>query len=795
MSLPEQFLNQLEQYQTLSQREQEVFMCLFGKSLSRQQIALELNISKSNVSTSLSGIYRKFSIASDIGRGKENHLRDYLMRRYSGWADRDPKAKSEPSDIAALVQELRQKIQPYVQQRCGTMRVLNMNQPIELGDIYTEVNILEKLTAHRRLEIQELFENCRVEDAKEFDRFGLAKVTEKRVPGQKAVKRHSKLMVLGRPGAGKTTFLKYLAMQCMADELFPDYLPLFVTLKEFAESEAKPNLEEYCNRLVGSPLQSIYETGKALILLDGLDEVQEKDSRHVNQQIQALAERFPQTHIVLTCRIAAKSYTFQQFVEVEVADFNPQQIQIFVKKWFQAEKPEKAAKFLERLEENQPIKELANNPLLLTLLCLIFEEKNKFKENRSELYGEGIELLLEKWDNSRDIERDQLYKNLSTQRKEDLLSKLALITFATDNYFFRRREAEYHIGEYIRNLPQADATALEVDSKKVLRSITAQHGLLIERAVDIYSFSHLTFHEYFTAREITLNAQFDLLAQHITEKSWREVFLLTTSMLRNADELMRLIKARIDELLERDEKLQQFLIWMHEKARSVEFSYKPAAVRAFYLYLDRALYLDRDLTRVLDLARVLDHALDHALDRALDLTHEHALALTRVLDRARTLDRNLALDRNLDRALDLARDLAKALDRNLPLDLARARNRALARDLYSELQLTLQELKDELPAASQENRDQFRTWWNTNGQVWTEKLRARMIEHRKTDHNWQFSQKQKRLLQQYCDANLLLVNCLNSDCYVSREVREEIEETLLLPIEEIKRRKGKEDEE
>ena len=87
------------------------------------------------------------------------------------------------------------------------------------------------------------------------------------------------------------------------------------------------------------------------------------------------------------------------------------------------------------------------------------------------------------------------------------------------------------------------------------------------------------------------------------------------------------------------------------------------------------------------------------------------------------------------------------------------------------------------------NQENFTQWWQTNRQAWTEQLRAVMIEHRNIGHDLQFSDEQKQLLQQYYDANKLLVDCLNSDCYVSREVRQEIEETLLLPIAEIEKRK------
>ncbi|WP_442944763.1 NACHT C-terminal helical domain 2-containing protein [Nostoc sp.] len=58
----------------------------------------------------------------------------------------------------------------------------------------------------------------------------------------------------------------------------------------------------------------------------------------------------------------------------------------------------------------------------------------------------------------------------------------------------------------------------------------------------------------------------------------------------------------------------------------------------------------------------------------------------------------------------------------------------------------------------------------------------RSIEHRNIGHDWQFSDEQKQLLQQYYDVNQLLVDCLNSECYVSRDVRQQIEDALLLPV-------------
>jgi len=87
-----------------------------------------------------------------------------------------------------------------------------------------------------------------------------------------------------------------------------------------------------------------------------------------------------------------------------------------------------------------------------------------------------------------------------------------------------------------------------------------------------------------------------------------------------------------------------------------------------------------------------------------------------------------------------------------------------------------------------QSQDEKIQWWQQNGLALVEQLRTVIIEHRNICHYWQFSDGQKNQLQQYYKANKLLVDCLNSDCYVSRSVREEIEESLLLPIAEIKKR-------
>jgi predicted NACHT family NTPase len=742
----------------------------------------------------------KFFAGKSIDRHVFIEVCTALELNWEDIAQGETTASNESLDLDSLVQAVREQIKPLIKERCGTMRVLDMTQPIALtGEqgIYTNVNILEKITGRRRLGIEELLQGCNLE---EFDRFGLSRVTEKRVPGLEAVKRYSKLMVLGKPGAGKTTFLKYLAMQCIEGSFQADRIPVFITLKSFAEDENQPDLLTCLERLmVGAhaktnhlsllkfdkeSFQSIIQQGKLLILLDGLDEVREEDTNRVLRQIRDFSEQFYGNHFVITCRIAAKEYTFEKFIEVEVADFDDEQICTFVGNWFRCREPENAEKLtqklIKKLEKHEPIKELATNPLLLTLLCLEFEELLEFPTNRADLYGRGLGVLLSKWDATRRIERDQVYKRLSLQRKEDLLSQVALTTFEQKDYFFKQKTVESYIADYIRNLPdaQTDPEALLLNSEAVLKSIEGQHGLLIERARGIYSFSHLTFQEYFTAREIVTNSALETLISHLSEKHWREVVLLSVGMLRNADGLLRRVKQSIDRVLATDEKLQQFLHWVNQKTCFVHVAYRPVAIRALYFSPDHAHDFNLDPTLKFDLYVALGMGIhgDLASDRnelGFDFDHTLPLALDRFLTRT--------FDDALDPGLNPTRDHNTFRCDNLTYALTLALDPLLKR--------SLQNLKDQLPHPHSA-REVFKTWWKNQGLAWAEQLRAVMIEHRNIGHDWQFSNKQKQLLQQYYDGNKLLVDCLNSDCYVSREVRQEIEDTLFLPIAEIEKYKA-----
>ncbi len=147
--------------------------------------------------------------------------------------------------------------------------------------------------------------------------------------------------------------MKHLAIECINGNFRADYVPVFVVLKSFAEADGQPSLLSYLNQLVPQA-ESILEAGRALILLDGLDEVKEIDGDRVLRQIRDFSSKFSANQFVITCRIAAHEYTFEQFTEIEVADFDSVQIADFVGKWFACRDDSvKAKRFLEKLEKNE----------------------------------------------------------------------------------------------------------------------------------------------------------------------------------------------------------------------------------------------------------------------------------------------------------------------------------------------------------------------------------------------------------------------------------------------------------
>ena len=486
-------------------------------------------------------------------------------------------ARTAAAQIAAFdaVTPEYQRYKAAMAKQHGAMNILSMTKPMPLEGFFTQVNLLSKPTAFRRYpngfdDLQAIF-------------LGNATFSEKSEKGQdglQAVRKHRRLFILGKPGAGKTTFLKYVMLTTLAGKLDSDVprIPILICLRDLRGLNA-PLFDviarqfECCGfpdarRFVAAQLNA----GRGLVLFDGLDEVNadQAERERVIRAIEAFSQEFDQSRIVITCRVAAEEYHFEKFTYVEMADFEPEQAQAFVRHWFETTQnaetrllgtpEEHAARFFAKFEKNERLRELAKSPLLLTLmLCIGFEEAQTFPDRRSEIYQEALDVLLRRWDKSRGIARDLRYQRLSLDRKHQMFARIAAETFERGEYLISLEELGQRVTDYLRRLPKANFYE-NIYWADVVKTI-AQYGAFVERAHNVYSFAHIAIQEYYTALYIKEHPTVfsSLIINHVYDSRWEEVFLLIAEMLADADDFFNLWLNELDSLARQSERLIRLL--------------------------------------------------------------------------------------------------------------------------------------------------------------------------------------------------------------------------------------------
>jgi hypothetical protein len=545
--------------------------------------------------------------------------------------------------------------------RYGTIRVLGMRQDVFLESVYTKVSFLDESGIHRFTSLQDLEKNYRSSQERRLQ------VREtSNLDGFTVANENQYLMLLGGPGAGKSTFLRRLGLEALkGDRGSYKYqcIPVFIELKRFNDSKIDL-LDAIVNELqnFGFPTSQefaikLLEQGKLLILLDGLDEVPRVNLNIVIDTIQGFVTKYDKNRFIASCRVAAYRSTWNRFRDIELADFDNTQIRQFIQNWFSSEL-DKQTKTSERcwrlLNEpsNAAAKELAHTPLLLTFFCLVYDGTQGFPSNRATLYRKALDIFLEEWAAEKRITSDEIYQGLNIDLEKVLLSEIAYRGFVSDQYFFTEQQLVSRVKNFLADTVDKPKY---LDSKAILNAIVTQQGIFVERAEDIFSFSHLTVQEYLTAQLISQNhSEIQKLTVCVRNRRWREIFLLVSGLMSNSDEFLKLIEnvtvdryvSKVNQLM--SSKLGDLLTWASKVTTGSEGSGRQSSKRAAAIFLLFDLYLIFDET-----ARWL--SLDYE-----DITKTYHYSISASVGRLAII---LDLDIQLARTHPFALDLAYAIDR------------------------------------------------------------------------------------------------------------------------------------
>lgn len=328
------------------------------------------------------------------------------------------------------------------------------------------------------------------------------------------------ILLLGQPGSGKTTSMKYVCNQLFynGDNLKNYKLPIVIKLREFNTIHRKENnfvfgvlneilgirldatetklnedqIEVQYERLILQCLDSL----SAIIILDGFDEIAFDNRKSiVFREIEKLSHYLENSKLIVTSRTADFAYSVEKLVSYEICSLNNYQIRILANRWLG--NPDAADKFIAAIN-NSPFYDTAIRPLTIAHLCAIYERVGKIPEKPKTVYKKIVNLLLEEWDEQRQIKRASKYANFEIDRKFEFLCNIAYnLTISLQASLFTKRQIES-----IYNKIYLDYDLVKNEVKQVVAELESHTGLLVQAGYESYEFAHKSLQEYLTAEYI-----------------------------------------------------------------------------------------------------------------------------------------------------------------------------------------------------------------------------------------------------------------------------------------------------
>ncbi|MGC1121163.1 MAG: NACHT domain-containing protein [Candidatus Methanofastidiosia archaeon] len=421
------------------------------------------------------------------------------------------------------------------------------------------------------------------------------KTTSSRINPLSFLRPGVRTVILGDPGSGKSTLLKFLSLVGLSSSLQTRYnaapderLPIFITLRRYAdELKARRNLSliDYIQEVIQCDFnlksadleffEYYLENGQALLLFDGLDELPNPQFKKiVRDRIRTLLTTYPHNTTIVTSRIIGYNSPFRfdekEFSHYWLARLPLPEIEQFVEDWYRVGKEneherEKRVRGLIAIlqnDDNKAIRELAENPLLLTIILLIYRIEAVLPDERVVLYRKCTETLLITWHtwkyHTEEVRRKGKEDRRNTNRIEEIAYWMHCQSVSTGrneqaavDHSELKKFLTTHIAE-VEKVTYQDSDPEDL-AEEFLDFVKKCAGLLMEVGGDRYSFIHLTFQEYLASSCISRRGEiegvssiWEIIKGNCGDARWHEVIRLLIAGLR-ADESREILVEKILE--------------------------------------------------------------------------------------------------------------------------------------------------------------------------------------------------------------------------------------------------------
>ncbi|EPH40933.1 NACHT domain-containing protein [Streptomyces aurantiacus] len=395
-------------------------------------------------------------------------------------------------------------------------------------------------------------------------------------PADEALADHDRVLLRGEAGSGKTTLVQWLAVSAARQALdghgdrmaytaerddrmayLRDRVPYVLPLRTLTRhGERLPAPKDFLPA-VGSPLAGtqpdgwesrVLTAGRALVLVDGIDEVPDTERARTRAWLTDLMEAYPGNRWLVTSRPSAVREDWladEEFTELTLAPMSGADVAAFIRRWHAAAATgapeEKAAlasyetQLLEAVGTKPDLGRLATNPLMCGLICALHRDRRGFLPlGRKDLYTAALSMLLIR----RDRERHMAVPELREEPQLQLLQRLAYWLIRNGRTAMDRSRAQSIIADALPAVPELAALG---DAEAVYAHFLHRSGLLREPGPGTVEFVHRTFQDFLGARAAVDEGDFGVLAGHGADDQWEDVIRMAVAQARPRErvELLR----------------------------------------------------------------------------------------------------------------------------------------------------------------------------------------------------------------------------------------------------------------